>query len=109
MKRLLSLIVALTFALTLSSTITIAAEKKDAPKDRGREFINLKMGVVELRFQHWKHQTNVHNDCFNCHKTKIGVIDGWSKDVAHKICIPCHDLENKGPVQCHECHKKETS
>jgi hypothetical protein len=85
------------------SFTTVLAEQ---PKDRGREIINLKMGVMELRFQHWKHQTDVHNDCFNCHKTKIGVIDGWNKDVAHKVCIPCHDLENKGPVQCHECHKK---
>jgi predicted CXXCH cytochrome family protein len=76
------------------------------PKNRGPEFINLKMGTMELRFQHWKHQTSLQQDCFNCHKTKIGVIDGWSKEAAHKICIPCHDLENKGPVQCHECHKK---
>jgi len=105
MKRLLTLIVTLAFTLILSTTLTFAADKKDTPKDRGREIINLKMGVMELRFQHWKHQTNVHNDCFNCHKTRIGVIDGWNKDVAHKVCIPCHDLENKGPVQCHECHK----
>ena len=78
----------------------------DPPKDRGREIIKLKMGDMELRFQHWKHQSNVHNECYNCHKTRIGVIDGWSKEVAHKVCIPCHDLENKGPVQCHECHGK---
>lgn len=106
MKRSLFAIVTLAFAMILTSNLTFAVEKKDPPKDRGREIIMLKMGVMELRFQHWKHQTNVHNDCFNCHKTKIGVIDGWSKDVAHKVCIPCHDLENKGPVQCHECHKK---
>ena len=78
----------------------------EPPKDRGRELINLKMGNMDLQFQHWKHQTSVHNECFNCHKTKIGVIDGWSTDVAHKVCIPCHDLESKGPVQCQECHKK---
>ena len=94
----------MTGILIVSGYLTSAMA--DTPKDRGREIINLKMGVMELRFQHWKHQNDVHNDCFNCHKTKIGVIDGWSKDVAHKICIPCHDLENKGPVQCHECHKK---
>jgi len=109
MKRLMSLVITIIFTLILSSSISFAAEKSDPSKDRGPEFINLKMGVMELKFQHWKHQTSLHNDCFNCHKTKIGVIDGWSKDVAHKVCIPCHDLENKGPVLCQECHKKGTS
>lgn len=103
MKRLLSLIV---LAIILSSTLTFAAEKSAPPKDRGREIIKFNMGVVELGFQHWKHQKGVHNDCSSCHKNKIGVIEGWGKDVAHNICIPCHDLENKGPVLCHECHNK---
>jgi hypothetical protein len=101
MKKLMVVIVGL-FIVSGSFSAVLA----DQPKDPGREIINLKMGVVDLRFQHWKHQSNVHNACFNCHKTKIGVIDGWDKEVAHKICIPCHDLESKGPVQCHECHVK---
>jgi hypothetical protein len=97
--------VLLVSALLLFSGFGMSA-MADVPKDRGPEIINLKMGTMELRFPHWKHQTAVVNDCFNCHKTKLGVIDGWSKEVAHKICIPCHDLENKGPVTCKECHKK---
>ncbi len=80
----------------------------EQPKNPGPEVINIKMGNVDLAFQHWKHQTNMHNECFNCHKTKIGQIDNWGKEAAHKICIPCHDLENKGPVLCQECHTKET-
>ncbi len=106
MNKLLATIVNLIFAVLLVASLSCAAEKKEAPKDRGREMINLKMGTMVLPFNHWKHQSDLSNDCFNCHKTKIGVIDGWSKDVAHKVCIPCHDLENKGPVQCHECHRK---
>jgi len=97
------LVLASSFFILSGYALSAMAE---TPKNRGPEIINLKMGAMELRFQHWNHQTNLQHDCFNCHKTKIGVIDGWSKDVAHKVCIPCHDLENKGPVQCHECHKK---
>jgi predicted CXXCH cytochrome family protein len=93
--------------VVLSGYVTVALA--DAPKDLGRDVIVLKMGVMELRFQHWKHQARTKGDCFSCHKTRIGVIDGWGKDTAHKICIPCHDLENKGPVQCHECHGPKTT
>jgi predicted CXXCH cytochrome family protein len=77
-----------------------------AEQNRGPEFINLKMGNMDLQFRHWQHQTSAQNDCFNCHKTKIGQIDDWGEASAHKICIPCHDLENKGPVLCRECHNK---
>ena len=35
-----------------------------------------------------------------------GKIAGWGKESAHTICIPCHDLDDKGPVECHQCHKK---
>jgi predicted CXXCH cytochrome family protein len=103
MKNCISLMIC--FMVTAGALTSVMASQ---PVDRGPEIINLKMGVMELRFQHWKHQTSVKNDCFNCHKTKIGVIDGWSKETAHKVCIPCHDLESKGPVQCHECHNKES-
>jgi hypothetical protein len=95
--------------LVISSLILsgyVATAIADSPKDRGRDVIDMKMGIMDLKFHHWKHQSLAHDDCYACHKTKIGVIDGWGKDVAHKTCIPCHDLENKGPVQCHECHGK---
>ena len=103
MKQLSVLLVS--FLATVAIPNTIMAT--EAAQNLGPEIIKFKMGDLYLPFQHWKHQTSVHNDCFNCHKTKIGVIDGWNKDVAHKTCIPCHDLDEKGPVLCHECHSKK--
>jgi hypothetical protein len=96
--------------LLLAATVLFFAfvpldTRADGP-DRGPEVIILKMGNMDLTFHHWQHQTSAHIDCFNCHKSKIGHIDDWGEATAHKICIPCHDLENKGPVLCRECHKK---
>ena len=90
----------------LSITTVASAALTETPKDKGREVIKLKMGDMELPFQHWKHQKNANNECFHCHNTSIGKIDGWGKDTAHRICIPCHELEDKGPVTCRECHPK---
>ena len=101
MNRLALLMVS---GLLISCTSSVVPA--ESPQNRGREVIDLKMGIMILPFQHWKHQATTHNDCFSCHKTRIGKIDGWGKEFAHKTCIPCHDLENKGPVQCHECHKQ---
>jgi hypothetical protein len=78
----------------------------ESPKNMGPEVINLKMGVMIAPFQHRKHQKRLNNECWHCHKTADGVIDGWGKLTAHTICIPCHDLEEKGPTECRQCHKK---
>lgn len=75
--------------------------------NNGPAIINLKMGVMVLPFNHLKHQKDLKNDCFQCHATKIGKIDGWGKETAHKICIACHELEDKGPTDCRQCHKKQ--
>lgn len=78
-----------------------------APKDPGPEIINLKMGVMVLPFSHRHHQKELNQECFHCHPKKSGgKIENWSKDTAHKICISCHDLEEKGPVECKQCHTK---
>ena len=92
--------------VSVLSLVWISPDAHAAQADRGPEVINLRMGNMDLKFQHWQHQTSVRNDCFNCHKTRIGQIDNWGEESAHKICIPCHDLENKGPVLCRECHNK---
>jgi predicted CXXCH cytochrome family protein len=73
----------------------------------GPAVINLKMGVTVLPFEHYKHQQRVKNDCRECHATKIGKIDGWGKEAAHKLCISCHDLYDQGPTQCRQCHSKK--
>lgn len=104
MKRLALLMLS---GLVISCTTSLVPA--DAPQMRGREVIDLKMGGMVLPFKHWKHQTTVHNDCFNCHKTRIGKIDDWGKETAHNTCIPCHYLESRGPTECDQCHKKISS
>jgi len=62
-----------------------------------------KMGNVQ--FNHKKHQETLKN-CKLCHTKAPGKIEGFSKDVAHKMCIDCHKSKGKGPVSCKDCHKK---
>ncbi|HEY5513969.1 MAG TPA: cytochrome c3 family protein [Geomonas sp.] len=99
-KRLVLMLVLLSMVAVSSAAFA------EAPKDKGPEVIRLKMGDMELPFKHWKHQKATNNECFHCHNTKIGKIDNWGKDTAHKVCIACHELEDKGPVSCRQCHVK---
>ena len=101
MKRTVLLITALS---VLGAAATFAAETQ---KNLGPEVITFKMGVMQLPFQHRKHQKYPKVECYHCHgKSTTGKIAGWGKESAHTICIPCHDLDDKGPVECHQCHKK---
>lgn len=104
MKRKFLVVVA---AMALSGGATIALA--DTAQNNGPEIINLKMGDTSLAFQHWKHQKQLKgkNDCFRCHKVELGKIEGWGTETAHTVCIPCHDLNDKGPVECKGCHKKK--
>jgi len=85
-----------------SSSLLFAA----APEDRGPKNIEMKMGKKTLNFTHHRHQQLTKNQCWECHDKKKGKIDGWGEATAHKLCIPCHDLNEKGPVACKSCHKK---
>ena len=84
-----------------SVLLTTASQAGGTP-----DVINFKMGAMTLAFQHKKHLTALNNECFHCHKTENGKIDDWGKETAHTICIPCHDLYEKGPTECKGCHKK---
>jgi predicted CXXCH cytochrome family protein len=91
----------------LAVTGAAATFADDKPKDRGPEVITFKMGVMLLPFRHWGHQKQLNDECYHCHgKNTSGKIPGWGKESAHTICIPCHDLDDKGPIECHQCHKK---
>jgi hypothetical protein len=91
----------------LISTTVMAAGTSETPKDLGPENISFKMGIVVLPFQHRLHQKRLNNECYHCHdKSGPGKIKGWGKESAHTICIACHDLDDKGPVECLHCHKK---
>ncbi|GAB7025540.1 cytochrome c3 family protein [Geotalea toluenoxydans] len=101
MKR--AVLIILLLSIGVLSAVAFAA----TPKNPGPEIINLKMGVMILPFSHRKHQQDLNNECFHCHPKKTGgKIDNWNKETAHQICISCHDLEEKGPVECKQCHKK---
>lgn len=86
----------------LFSTAAMAA----TPENKGPQIIKLKMGKKTIEFTHHKHQQVVNNQCWECHDKKNGKIDNWSEATAHKLCIPCHDLNEKGPINCKGCHKK---
>jgi hypothetical protein len=68
------------------------------------EIIKFKMGDLYLNFKHLEHIKWSNNECFQCHKEKEWKILNWDKETAHQICIPCHDLKRKGPMDCKECH-----
>jgi predicted CXXCH cytochrome family protein len=64
-----------------------------------------KMG--DVTFNHKMHQEMLKNNCKACHTKAPGKIEGFGKDVAHKLCISCHKAKGKGPVSCKACHKKK--
>lgn len=86
----------------LFSTLVMAAP----PENRGPQVIKLKMGKKTIEFTHHKHQKVTKDQCWECHDKKVGKIDNWNESTAHRLCIPCHDLNEKGPVSCKGCHKK---
>lgn len=89
---------------TLSGIVFCSTVLADTPKGSGPEVISMK--TVVMLFPHWKHQVYNGSECFHCHKAEGGKIDGWGKEAAHGLCIPCHDLNDKGPVECKQCHKQ---
>lgn len=84
--------------------IPAAVFATETPENIGPEVIQMKMGAKILSFQHRKHQKINNNECFHCHKPQEWKIKKWDKEVAHEICIACHDLNDRGPVECKGCH-----
>ena len=85
-------------AILLVASTTFAADNP--------ENLKFKNGVT---FPHKFHQAQNKSDCKQCHR-KVGEvpghIEGFSKDVAHRMCKTCHALRNAGPAACKDCHKK---
>lgn len=70
------------------------------------DIIMLKKGVA---FNHLGHMTDKVGLCSACHVETEGTpgkIPGLGKEWAHKTCVECHDIFEKGPVKCDGCHKK---
>ena len=89
----------LLFATLLSALATTAI----AGEDLQQLIFTTKNGNVS--FMHGDHQA-AEKVCATCHPGgKTGKIPGFSKDVAHKLCIDCH-TQKGGPTKCAECHEK---
>jgi len=101
MSRYLVILLLLSLSLLVTSSVIAAS-----PENNGPEIIKLKMGDKTIEFPHRKHQVVTENKCWECHADKKGKIENWSEATAHRLCIPCHDLNEKGPVSCKGCHKK---
>lgn len=70
-----------------------------------QDSIVLKAKMGDVTFPHKMHQQSLKN-CKLCHEKAPGKIEGFGKDVAHKLCIDCHKAKKAGPVSCKACHKK---
>jgi len=101
MSKFFSILSLLLLSLMFTS-VTMAAKLES----KGPQMIKLKMGKETIEFTHHKHQKAVDDQCWECHKKESGKIENWSEATAHKLCIPCHDLNEKGPVSCKGCHKE---
>lgn len=101
MNRYRVILLCLLFSLLLAVTVMAASHEGNGPP-----LIKLKMGKETIEFTHHKHQQVTNNQCWECHDKNTWEIANWGKTTAHKLCIPCHDLNEKGPVSCKGCHKK---
>jgi cytochrome c553 len=100
--KLLSVLLLVSLLVTVG--IPSALMAADNTQDLGPEIIKFKMGDLYLPFQHWKHQKLQNSKCFYCHSVQEWKIEAWGKEVAHQMCISCHERNDKGPVNCKECH-----
>ncbi len=92
MHRVLSTIIVLSY-----SSVVFAA---------GPATIDLPASFGKVTFQHQNHQENL-KECTKCHATQAGgKIEGFGKEIAHKVCKGCHSDAGKGPTSCKDCHKK---
>lgn len=102
MSRNISIVLTLLFSLIFAANVMAVT-----PDNPGPKIIKMKMGKEAIEFTHYKHQQVTDNKCWECHDKKSGKIDNWSEATAHRLCIPCHDLNEKGPVSCKGCHSKK--
>lgn len=95
--------------LVLSLAGASVSFSAETTPNRGPEIIRFHMGDLTLPFRHWGHQRLVNNQCSPCHGSTPGKIDNWGKEIAHALCIPCHETRRRGPVECKECHQTTVS
>lgn len=63
-----------------------------------------------VRFNHDLHLAKMNAEfCLPCHKAETPVkghtMTRFDQQFAHSFCKGCHRKNDRGPVECHECHK----
>ena len=91
-------------SILIASVMPFAVLAADIPRDIGPDIIKLKMGELYMNFRHWEHQKSNNNECFQCHRSDGWKIGPWDKEIAHQICITCHENIKRGPAECSGCH-----
>lgn len=103
------------FLITLCFTSPLQADDdyivRTDPVTKERYFI-FKASKGNVRFNHDKHQREMQTEsCVPCHKTKTPTkehtMSRFDKRAAHSFCKGCHREKDRGPVECHECHKEK--
>lgn len=95
---------------TVNWDVTAVEKGRPAGTDTGQEGGGADEMVFPARngrvpFNHRMHTATI-RDCGRCHDSGPGRIDGFGKDMAHKMCKGCHQSMKSGPTKCGECHKK---
>lgn len=94
--------------IVISMLLSMSSLSNAANENKGPETVKFKMGGNTVELAHWKHQERAKKGgCTNCHRGEIGKIDSWNQEFAHMVCIACHDINDKGPTKCKECHIKK--
>jgi predicted CXXCH cytochrome family protein len=60
-------------------------------------------------FYHMNHINEVKGECKPCHPSGSGPIEGFGKELAHRVCVGCHEPHDgmpEGPTKCEGCHRK---
>lgn len=59
-----------------------------------------------VRFNHDLHKAEMKAEyCLPCHKTNT--MARFDQRFAHLFCKGCHREKDRGPLECHECHKAQ--
>lgn len=108
-QQVVIIIFILCMPLISQANNTYTVSTNPATKDKIFIFKSAK-GIV--RFNHDLHQSVMKTEaCIPCHKTasptKEHTMTRFDQRAAHSFCKGCHREKQRGPVECHECHKEK--
>jgi len=103
------------FLIMLCLTSPLHAEEEYTiridPATKDRYFI-FKASKGNVRFNHDLHQAEMKTEsCIPCHTSKTPTkehrMSRFDQRAAHSFCKGCHREKDRGPMECHECHKEK--